>query len=81
MAVDYDEAKVVINAPPVARAGHDILAAPGEAVTFDAAGSFDPDGQIATYRWDFSDQPEPSLRATRWSGPMPRPACIPRSSP
>jgi PKD repeat protein len=59
-AVDYDEAKVVINAPPVARAGHDILAAPGEAVTFDAAGAFDPDGQIVAYRWDFSDQPEPT---------------------
>jgi PKD repeat protein len=60
MAVDYDEAKVVINAPPVARAGHDILAAPGDAVRFDAGGSFDPDGQIDNYRWDFSDQPEPA---------------------
>ena len=60
-AVDYDEAKVVINAPPAARAGHDVLAAPGEAVTFDAASSFDPDGRIATYRWDFSDQPEPTF--------------------
>jgi large repetitive protein len=60
-AVDFDEAKVVINAPPVARAGHDVVAAPGEAVTFDAVSSFDPDGRIATYRWDFSDQPEPTF--------------------
>lgn len=60
-AVDYDEAKVVINAPPVAHAGHDVLAAPGDAVTFDAMSSFDPDGRIATYRWDFSDQPEPTF--------------------
>jgi large repetitive protein len=60
-AVDYDEAKVVINAPPLARPGHDVLAAPGEAVTFDAVSSFDPDGAIVTYRWDFSDQPEPTF--------------------
>jgi PKD repeat protein len=54
-ALDYDEAKVVINAPPVANAGADILAGPGDAVSFDAGNSFDMDGTIATYRWDFSD--------------------------
>ena len=60
-AVDYDEAKVVINAAPVARAGPDVRAAPGDAVTFDAGNSFDPDGGTLAYRWDFSDQAEPSL--------------------
>ncbi len=54
-ALDFDEAKVVINAPPVADAGQDILAAPGDAVRFDAANSFDLDGAISAYRWDFSD--------------------------
>ena len=60
-AIDYDEAKVVINAPPVARSGPDRRAAPGDAVTFDAGNSFDPDGEIATWRWDFSDQAEPTF--------------------
>jgi PKD repeat protein len=54
-AFDYDEAKVVINAPPVANAGQDILAAPGDAVRLDGANSFDIDGSIAAWRWDFSD--------------------------
>ena len=54
-ALDYDEAKVVINAPPVANAGQDILAGPGDAVRFDGGNSFDIDGSIADWRWDFSD--------------------------
>ncbi|HET6519196.1 MAG TPA: PKD domain-containing protein, partial [Geminicoccaceae bacterium] len=57
-AIDFDEARVVINAPPVADAGPDILAAPGDSVRFDAGNSFDIDGGIADYRWDFSDREE-----------------------
>ena len=57
-ALDYDEAKVVINAPPVANAGQDILAGPGDAVRFDGGNSFDIDGSIADWRWDFSDDEE-----------------------
>ncbi len=54
-ALDFDEAKVVINAPPVANAGQDILAAPGDAVRLDGGNSFDLDGTISAWRWDFSD--------------------------
>lgn len=59
-ALDFDEAAVTINAPPVANAGPDLLAAPGDPVVFDAANSFDRDGSIAGYRWDFSDRDEPA---------------------
>ena len=58
-AVDYAETEVVINAPPVADAGADILAAPGDEVALSAAHSFDPDGTIEAYRWDFSDREHP----------------------
>ncbi|MDX6750366.1 PKD domain-containing protein [Geminicoccaceae bacterium 1502E] len=59
-AVDYDEARVVINAPPVADAGPEIRAAPGEEVVLDAGNSHDPDGRIASFRWDFGDREEPA---------------------
>ncbi len=39
------------NYPPVADAGDDIVAAPGEPVTFDGTGSYDPDGDIVSYLW------------------------------
>jgi PKD repeat protein len=59
-AFGVDEALVVVNAPPVARAGPDLLAAPGAPVRLDGGGSFDPDGRIATWRWDFSDGAPPA---------------------
>ena len=49
------ETHVRVNAPPVARAGGDRVAIPGEIMRFDAAASTDFDGAITRYAWDFGD--------------------------
>lgn len=54
-AIDFDECIITINNQPVARAGADKLAAPGDMITFDASASFDHDGKIDKYLWRFSD--------------------------
>jgi PKD repeat protein len=59
-AIAFDKAKITVNAPPVAKAGPDLLAAPGDEVTLDARNSFDPDGRITGYRWELSDDPLPA---------------------
>lgn len=43
------------NAPPVAIVGDDRSAQVGETLVFDAGASFDPDGEIVAYGWDFDD--------------------------
>jgi acetyltransferase-like isoleucine patch superfamily enzyme len=41
--------------PPVSDAGPDQAVFVGETVTFDGTGSYDPDGTIESYYWDFGD--------------------------
>lgn len=43
------------NRPPIADAGGPYSGTIGEAVHFDASGSLDVDGSIASYAWDFGD--------------------------
>lgn len=66
-AIDFAETLVVINESPIANAGGDLVAAPGDEVRLSAASSFDADGTIDKYRWDFSDLAYPVLgsEATR----------------
>lgn len=58
-AQDESEVLITVNAPPVAIAGADLLIAPGDSVLFDARQSFDPDGRVAGYRWEFDDLGNP----------------------
>ena len=43
------------NQPPVADAGPDQSVTVGEAAYFDGSSSYDPDGTIVSYFWDFGD--------------------------
>lgn len=51
----YQEFYITINEQPTAIAGDDILRAPNEKVYFNGGLSYDPDGWIKIYNWDFGD--------------------------
>ncbi len=66
-AVSFDEAVVLINQPPVAiakaqtkkleadkLADSNLVTAPGDKIVFDAGRSYDPDGKIISFQWNFS---------------------------
>lgn len=54
-AADNDTCTVTVNSPPVADAGADRVVLPNELVEFNGSGSYDPDGEIVAYLWDFGD--------------------------
>lgn len=58
-AGDESEVLITVNDQPVAVAGPNIRVAPDESVSFDATGSFDRDGQLAGYSWEFDDLQSP----------------------
>ncbi len=47
--------KITINAPPVAKAGEDYFVGVNQTVIFNGSGSYDPDGAISSFTWDFGD--------------------------
>ncbi|MCQ1535410.1 S8 family serine peptidase [Methanosarcina sp. KYL-1] len=51
-ALDYVP---IPNTPPVAEAGGPYTGSEGTAVSFDGSASYDTDGSIVTYEWDFGD--------------------------
>ncbi len=59
-----DETYVTVNEAPVANAGGDRSGAPGVEMTFSARRSYDPDGEIVGFYWDFSDGEKTSQGAT-----------------
>lgn len=46
---------ILPNQPPVANAGNDQRIILGQTVSFNSSNSYDPDGQIVSYYWDFGD--------------------------
>ncbi|UCE74777.1 MAG: right-handed parallel beta-helix repeat-containing protein [Methanomassiliicoccales archaeon] len=55
VVVDLSPGPEPPNQPPVADAGEDQLVNEDDIVEFDGSGSYDPDGVIVNYTWDFGD--------------------------
>ena len=54
-ALEYITQPPVPNIPPVANAGGPYSGEEGQNVAFDGSGSYDTDGYIVSYEWDFGD--------------------------
>lgn len=54
-AADTETVSVTVNAPPVAVIAPVSNIALSEEATFDGSGSYDPDGTIVSFSWDFGD--------------------------
>lgn len=52
---DTDTATIDVYSPPVAEANGPYSGAVGQAITFSGAGSYDPDGSVTHYRWDWTN--------------------------
>lgn len=52
---DDAEVLITVNDSPVAVAGADWLIAPDQTIRLDATGSYDADGKISSYAWEFDD--------------------------
>ncbi|MDH4140049.1 MAG: PKD domain-containing protein [Coriobacteriia bacterium] len=53
--VTIEEIPEVVNEPPIAEAGEDVVVYVRETVKFDGSESHDPDGEIIACDWDFGD--------------------------
>ncbi len=51
----FERFQVTVNQPPVAVAGNDITTAPNKVITFDGSRSFDQDGRLTQFNWEFGD--------------------------
>ncbi len=56
-----------VNEPPIAKAGENKVAAPYEKIIFDGSASYDKDGFIKSYLWNFENEVELSGKTVSYS--------------